>query len=350
MAAENLRAGLEALGHQVRLVALPRRIGPSGYAWRRFLFNVMLRPADVAGCDVVCGFDLDGVTLARKITAPYVAYLHGVIADEARFERGLTRWSLNLQAMAEQAAARRAVRVLAPSRYTAGRIHELYGVESTRVEVVPPGFDVERWQQALRAVESPARDGLTILCVARMYPRKNHAGLLRAMGLLKPRFPNATLRIVGAGPEHARLVRLAERLGLRDTVQFLGQVPFPRLVAEYAACDVFCLPSLQEGFGMVFAEAMTAGKPIVACKAGGTPEIVIHGENGLLSAPGNDRSLAEGLATLLRDADLRRQIGGVNRAQSSQRFGLRPAAARFVEVVEPLVAKVAACQPRHTSQ
>lgn len=339
VAAENLKGGLEALGHDVRLVTLAPSAGSFGYAWRRFWFNFNLRPADVSGCELVCGFDLDGLTLAGHPAPPYVAYLHGVIADEARFERGLTRWSLGLQARFERAAARRAARTLAPSRYSAGRIQELYGVESGRIDVVAPGFDVERWQQALGVAQSSPGEALTILCVARMYPRKNHSSLLRAVALLKPEFPTLRLRIIGDGPEHQRVRRLAERLRLNETVQFLGQVPFGRLVAEYAASDVFCLPSLQEGFGLVFAEAMTAGKPIAACQAGATPEVVTPGENGLLSPPGDDHALARDLAVLLRDPHLRRRMGERNRLEAPRRFGLRPAAQRFLEAVAPLVAK-----------
>lgn len=352
VAAENLRVGLEALGHEVLLVTPPPPgpLGPKGYLWRRLLFNARLRPVHVSGCDLVCGFDLDGVRLARTGVSPFVAYLHGVIADEARFERGLTRWSLGVQALVEGIAARRAACTMVPSNYSAGRAGELYGVEPARIRVVPPGFDVERWQHAFAGPQPQSGDRLTILCVARMYPRKNHAGLLRAVALLRPSFPDVAVRIVGDGPEHGRLQRLTERLGLGGTVKFLGQVPFGQLVAEYAASDVFCLPSLQEGFGLVFAEAMTAGKPIVACNAGATPEVVIPGENGRLSIPGSDRALADDLAALLRDPDLRRRLGEANRRQAPHRFGLLAAATRFLEVAEPLVSKVPACQPRGGNQ
>jgi len=337
VAARNLQAGLEALGHDVRLLKPEGALGRRADPLSRLLANVVLSRADVRDCDLLCGLDLDGWLLSRRVDAPYVAYLHGVIADEARFERGLSRWSLWVQAVAERAAAHRATMVLAPSEYSAGQIVRLYGVDASKIRVVQPGFDVRRWQELLARARSTPSDRPRVLCVGHMYPRKNHAAFLRAASLLKSRFPDLSVRLVGDGPEKARLVRLAARLGMEGTVEFLGHLPLSALVEEYASCDLFCLPSLQEGFGMVFAEAMTAGKPIVACRAGAIPEVVVHGENGYLAPPGDDQALSEAIATLLREPGLRLRLGETNRNDAARRFGLEPAAHRFLDAVRPLV-------------
>ena len=336
VAARNLRAGLEALGHQVHLLTpggvLARRTDPVS----RLLANILFSLADVGRCDLLCGLDLDGWLLARRVAVPYVAYLHGVIADEARFERGLPRISLTVQSIAEGAAARSAAMVLAPSEYSAGRIPPLYHVPASKVRVVPPGFDVQRWLDVLAGVPASPSTGLRVLCVGHMYPRKNHAALLRVAAMLKPEFSELETRIVGDGPEMHRLIRLGQRLQLGRAVRFLGHIPLSSLAEEYARCDVFCLPSLQEGFGMVFAEAMTAGKPIVACRAGAVPEVVVHGRNGYLSPPGDDRALSDALATLLHDPALRRRMGEASRNDAAQRFGIEPAAKHFLKAVETL--------------
>jgi glycosyltransferase involved in cell wall biosynthesis len=168
-----------------------------------------------------------------------------------------------------------------------------------------------------------------------MYPRKNHVALLRATALLRARLPSLEVRIVGDGPERARLERLAASLDLHRNVRFLGQVPRRALATEYISCDVFCLPTLQEGFGLVFAEAMTAGKPIVALNAGATPEIVRAGV-GLLVEPGDDAALAGALDRVLADHELAREMGTSGRRAARERFGTAPAANRFVEAVRDL--------------
>jgi glycosyltransferase involved in cell wall biosynthesis len=138
-----------------------------------------------------------------------------------------------------------------------------------------------------------------------MYPRKGLGTLLTAMARLRVAHPQARLRLVGQCPEEQHLRRLAARLGLGDTVAFLGHVPLPALAAEYANADVFCLPSRQEGFGIVYLEAMAAGLPVVACRSSAVPEVVADGDTGLLVPPLDPGALAVALARLADDAPLR---------------------------------------------
>src|SRR5262249_23741280 len=155
--------------------------------------------------------------------------------------------------------------------------------------VVPELIDLARWQDALAAAEGPPHANRTILCVAHLYPRKDVVTLLRALKDL-PR--DVSLRIVGTGPELPRLKHAAESLFIADRVAFVGHIPFTALAAEYRRADLFCLPSRQEGFGIVFLEAMAAGLPIVAARAAAVPEVVGDGECGLLVAPQSSEELA----------------------------------------------------------
>ena len=89
-----------------------------------------------------------------------------------------------------------------------------------------------------------------------------------------------------------------------------GEIPDTDAVRdEYRAADVFCLPSLQEGFGIAFLEAMASGLPIVACRSTAVPEVVPDGEAGLLVPPDDPKALARALIRLLRDPLLRRRMG-----------------------------------------
>jgi len=159
--------------------------------------------------------------------------------------------------------------------------------------------------------------------VARLFSWKGHAELVRAFALVHAQVPEARLVIVGADyPEGSgtteTLTSLARDLGVRDHVLFTGQrSDIPQLLA---ACDVFALPSFEEPFGLVFAEAMAMRKPVVALSNGGTPEVVEHGKCGLLSAPGDIRALADNLVMLVTDPALRREFGERGRARVLDRF------------------------------
>jgi len=188
-----------------------------------------------------------------------------------------------------------------------------YGIQRGRIRVVPEGINVSTWTTVSRQaadLRAGGGRGATILSVARQYRRKNTASLLRAVVRLRDSRPDVRLRIIGEGPELSRLSALSTQLGLNDSVCFVGSVEgIESLQKEYAAADVFCLPSLQEGFGIVFLEAMAAGLPIVAARAGAAPEVAPHGEVSLLVNPDDDAALARALERLLADDELRRRLG-----------------------------------------
>jgi len=332
VAGETLRRGLAALGHEVRVVAPARRAPRVPYTLHRFAFNWRLGVGDVRGADLVVGFDMDGFRLAGRLPVAFVAYIHGILADEARFERGLVAASMRLQSRAERTSVRRAARVLTVSRYARRRISEIYGIPPERVAVVPPPLDVARWRSALEAHAGPRDGPATVLCVGRMYPRKNIASLVRAAALLRARQPSAQVRIVGDGPERSRLEHLVRRLNLGGHVRLEGQLGFDELARAYAECDIFCLPSLQEGFGLVFLEAMAAGRPVVCCSGTAVEELVEDGVHGVVVPQRNDAALADALARLLADADARRRMGSANRAVAD-RFAPPAVAQQFLDAV-----------------
>ena len=112
-------------------------------------------------------------------------------------------------------------------------------------------------------------------------------------------------------------------------MRWLGDISQADLAAEYTGADLFCLPSVQEGFGIVFLEAMAAGKPIVAARASAVPEVVTQ---GLLVDPDNGEALAAGIEHLHHDSDLRRRLGEGGLARVEQ-FDAPRVAARFAEEV-----------------
>ena len=216
-----------------------------------------------------------------------------------------------------------------PAATAAERLDELYHVPNALV--IPELIDLDRWRDLLR--ENPAcassKQRFIVLCVCRFYSRKRILVLLRAAAILRMRIPDVEVRIVGGGPEASRLRLLWRELHLEDTVRWLGDVTAGQLAAEYNGADVFCLPSTQEGFGIVFLEAMAAGKPIVATHAAAVPEVVRH---GLLVEAENHDALADAIETLYGDSQLRALLADQGR-QDVESYDMRRVARRFMEIV-----------------
>jgi len=333
VALDGVARGLGRLGHDVTLRPLGARTG--FHTFDRWRYNARVRAAPTAA-DVVVGVDLDGFLWARR-RAPSVRYLvmlKGIIADELRNERGLVRALLRVQARWERRNVHAAERVIVPSRYSASVASEVYDVPAARIAVVPEPIDLTEWRRRFAAAV-PARPGApTVLAVARMYPRKRLDDLLRAARALRARIPDLRVRIVGEGPESARLQTLARRLGLDGTVTFLGEITRGALAVEYAGADCFCLPTVQEGFGLVFVEAMAAGLPIVACRAAAVPEVVEDGRTGLLVSPGSPDELAMALETVLGNDGLRAALGAAGR-RCVEAYDLERVARRLLETLGP---------------
>lgn len=330
---DHLARGLERLGHQVDLHAPRHGRGP--LALRRLLFNLRLgEQLDRRGpYDLVVGFDVDGVFLSESPPSPFVLCLKGVAADEARFADGLDRLDLGVLARIEAWNARKASLVVVPSRYSAAVAMERYGVPARVLRVIPEPIDPEPWAR-LRADPPPRPRRPTILSVARQYPRKDTATLLRAVARLRERIPEVQLRVIGGGPELPRLRALAAELALHGMVRIEGAIPDTETVRRaYFESHVFCLPSRQEGFGIVFLEAMAAGLPVVAARAAAVPEVVADGRTGLLVPPGDPVALAEALFRILDAPDEAARMGEAGLARV-RGFHVDVVARRFLEVVE----------------
>ena len=324
---------MRALGHEVEFH--PLRTRTSFHTFDRWLYNAQIvrRPPRA---DVVLGVDLDGFLWARRRAGsrgPYVVALKGIIADELRNERGVVRMLLAVQARWERRNTERADLVMVPSRYSANIARQVYDVPLGRLAVVPEPIDLAEWRRRFAAARSgAATERPTVLTVARLYPRKRVADLLEAAAIVRRRIARVQFRIVGEGPELEGLTALHERLGLGDTVVFLRHVDRGALALEYSRAHCFCLPTVQEGFGLAFAEAMAAGLPVVACDAAAVPELVRDGETGLLVSPRTPSALAAALERMLEDDGLRKEMGMAARTRI-EAYDLVPVARAFLKAL-----------------
>jgi glycosyltransferase involved in cell wall biosynthesis len=175
-----------------------------------------------------------------------------------------------------------------------------------------------------------------VLTVARLTAQKDIGTLIEAVALLRERGRAARLIIVGDGPERGALEVRAASLGLGSDVEFRGEMAQRNLPDLYANCDVFVLPSLHEGLGLVLAEALLCGAPVVATNGGGATDIVTDNDTGLLTPEGDAVALANALERLCDDPALAARLAANGRARVRQRFTSDAIAAEFLEVYRSL--------------
>jgi len=255
----------------------------------------------LAGADIVHGAEIASWHSAQAARLkPRLGFALVLTVWETIAWRDTYRWP-------RERAYRRAVVpaadacLAATERARAGLLLE--GVAPGRIEVSPPGVDVEHFASAAEA--APAGDGVhRILSAGRLVWEKGHQDVLRAFaalrrGLFGPPREDVVLEIVGSGPEEEKLKRYAEELGVASHVAFVPTIPYAQMPARYAAASCLVLASLpvrawEEQFGMVLVEAMAAGTPIVACATGAIPEVL--GDAGTLVGAGDWIGLARALA------------------------------------------------------
>lgn len=201
----------------------------------------------------------------------------------------------------ERAALRYAHRIFCVSEYTRRQMLRFAPfLDSARLVVVPNTFDPGFEPMGQPTPAGPGHP--KILVVSRLVatdPYKGVDTMIEAMPEILRQFPFAQLRIVGGGDDRSRLEEIAQSLGLGASVHFCGMIDDTALQKEYMACDLFALPSRKEGFGLVYLEAMTYGKPCLAARAGGAPEVV-NAEVGALVEYGNTDQISVAVADLVR--------------------------------------------------
>jgi glycosyltransferase involved in cell wall biosynthesis len=141
------------------------------------------------------------------------------------------------------------------------------------------------------------------------------------------------LLVGGSGPEEQRLRRLVESLRLQGHVCFLGFLLEPELPRYFGLADLFCFPSVFETFGIVLAQAIAAGLPVVAADSSAVPQVVQHGITGLSSPPLDVGAMAANIATLLEDRALRLQMGQAARRRAVQFYDWNQVALQYEEVL-----------------
>ncbi|HTQ98751.1 MAG TPA: glycosyltransferase family 4 protein [Candidatus Acidoferrum sp.] len=225
----------------------------------------------------------------------------------------LVRWLFyNLSRLLERWAIRSLPLVLANTDYVTRSLIRNYGIAPERAHTVYYGLNL------------PARTGdptgarlegsPSILFVGSNFQRKGLPVLIKAMEPVVARFPQALLHVIGKDAKQAAVEQSALRAGIGANVRFYGGLPNDKVQALYAQADMFAMPSLVEGFGLVFLEAMVAGTPVIGGLCGGTPELIKDGDNGFVVPPDQPELLARRIVELAENSGLRAQLVRAGRA------------------------------------
>jgi phosphatidylinositol alpha-1,6-mannosyltransferase len=299
----------------------------------------VIRRLTPAGGMVHCGRGLPEGLSARLAQlaggAPYICWTHGEELGFASTSRELT-WLMR-RVLADARA------VIANSRNSERLLINRWGVAGSKVHVVHPGVDAERFHPGVNGEAVRARcaceGDVVFVSVGRLQRRKGHDTVIAALAQVRRAVPRVRYLIVGDGAERQALEQQARALGVADITHFAGSPPDSDLPAWYRAGDVFVLPNRAdgpdfEGFGIVFLEAAATGLPVVGGRSGGVPETLVEGRTGRLVTGDEPAELAAVMIELARSADRRSDYGKAGRERVLTDFTWARAAAQVAAIDE----------------
>ena len=204
--------------------------------------------------------------------------------------------------------------------HAVARVLEASGVDADRIRVVPDGVDIHRGvrpaSRETLASLGVRPDAPLVVQVSQLVGHKDPVNFVGSVARAREGVPSIQALLVGDGPLRADVEREIRALGLEDTLHLAGY----RTDADalLAAAQIACLSSREEGMGSVLLDALAFGLPVAATRAGGIPEVIIDGENGLLAEQSNPLALGDAIATLIADDALRARMSGRARARANE--------------------------------
>ena len=235
----------------------------------------------------------------------------------------------------QREALRAADVVLAISEYTKAQVARHAEIDPDKIRIFPCTLD-PHWEIDAYTT-TPGRTPPVILSVARINKDDRYKGIdnvIRSLPAVVREVGPVDYRVVGRGDDAPRLRAIAAGLGVSRYVNFMGSVAEAELREQYKRCSLFVMPSNEEGFGIVFLEAMAFGKPVVGGANGGTPSVVNDGETGLLVDSSDVAGVGQSLINLLNDRELRERLGQAGHQRLLDNFTFDKFERNFREVVE----------------
>lgn len=303
---------------------------------------------DEYGIDIVHGQSPSsfGYALLRRRKRPFAVTIHGTSFGEVASFFNIPVAKINLKilqdailvqpltALLTKMEYKYADKIIAVSDAVAREAARYYRLPEKKIFVIHSGVNLPTLTEA---VEEEQKRGHNILVVGRLIWRKGINYLIEALPSVVAEYSDIRLMVVGEGEQKASLEDCAKRLRIEKNVRFLGRVSSKKLHSLYLHADVYVQPSLYEPLGIAILEAMSMGKPIVASRVGGIPELVTSGVEGLLVEPGNAFQLGESIKNLFSDPSLRRKCGRNARRKVETEFTWTKAAQQTLNLYEDLL-------------
>jgi glycosyltransferase involved in cell wall biosynthesis len=350
--APELAAFLHGRGHQVEVVTTadrPPADEPYPVHWASRRTPQGLRHFVAAGfvhsrardADVVYSAGMLGRSAlgSRLAGTPLVQRLAGDPAYERALRRGLTSAPLDrfqserglgigvLRQVRDRALAR-AVRIVVPSAALA-EVVAGWGIDPARIEVVPHAVAAPELGERDELRRRYGLDGPTLVFAGRLVAQKSIGVALRAVSMNE----GVSLVLAGDGPERGKVESLARDLGLDGRARFLGAQPRQAVFELLRAADATLLSSDWESFGLVVAEALAVGTPVLAAAGGGVAEVLEDGRNGLLVPTGDTDALAEAIRRFFAEPALQARLRSAA-SESVRRFAPEQIYARLERILE----------------
>lgn len=330
---------------------------PAGY-FRALLESLRDRPPGLRNAVWYMYYFAEAGILADELSRRGIRHVHAhfanVAANVARLAACICdgSWSLTIHGHADfgDPVTSRLRSKIASAAFTAcvsdfGRAQAMLQSDPNhwpRIHRVFCGIDPERFQPPAdrpREFVAPSPDHpLKLLTVGRLSPEKGHLVLLAALHDLKQRGVPVHCTFVGDGPKRSQLEAEVARHEIQSMVTFAGAIGQDRIADFYATADVFVLPSFSEGLPVVLMEAMASGLPTVSSRITGIPELIRHGEDGVLVSPARPDLLAQAIADLADDPSVRRRMAASARERIVREFDSRVTVRPLVELLRERLA------------
>jgi len=271
------------------------------------VISLRFRP-DIIHCGEVMPSGFIGLILSKIFRIPYLVYIHNgeMLYTSFRFEKRLFFKVLS-----------GAHRIIAACNFIRDYFKKLLPMKE--ITLVNPGIERDFGRiSGFNPEKYKASLGLTgkrvILTVARLKERKGIDSVIKALPRIKERIENVVYIIVGEGPEKQALIDLAKEHKVLDDIIFIGEIRQEEVKKYFSICDIFIMPNREvslgevEGFGMVFLEAQSFGKPVIGGRSGGVADSIEHGVSGILVEPNDETHLERAILSLLADARYAQQM------------------------------------------
>jgi glycosyltransferase involved in cell wall biosynthesis len=266
----------------------------------------------------------------------------GEVIARPSFQERLSKWLTPVKLAGIYLEVRVSDRIFAVSKKTKKDYVEQHQISAEKISVIYNGVDSNKFHPKVTGElireEYSLGDSPVVLTVGSGIVMKGCIFVLFAVKEILRVFPNLKLMIVGIDPKYKeRMVPIVQKLGIQNNVILVNRIPNSELPYYYSASDLVVLPSLSENFPVVMLEAMSSGKPVVASRVGGIPEVIKDKETGFLFDPGSVSQMVEKIVYLLGDSSMRSKMGKAGRELVEKRFDWKRIGRQYLKEFEKLL-------------